>query len=140
MEWDTNYENGIIWQDLQHKELIESMLHLLNSIVEGNQDKDSFYKTIKFVKHYYISHFLTEEKYMIANNYPLLKDHLAQHKYFINEINSFISQCIFQDMESSVELLNKLTNWFYFHIQHTDKQLAKFLLKNECHGPDTPGM
>ena len=131
MEWDTNYENGLIWQDLQHKELIENMYSLLDAIVDSNTDKDSFYKTVNFVRKYYKSHFLIEEKYMREFDYPLIGAHLIQHKYFIDEFNAFISQCIYRENESSVELLNKLTSWFYNHIQSTDKILAKFILKNQ---------
>ncbi len=131
MEWDAKYEHGVIWQDLQHKELVEKMHQLLDSIIEIKKDKEIFYDTIKFLKDYHKRHFLIEEEYMIKHKYTGFKDHYKEHKYFTWFLNDFISQSIYREIETSVELLNECTNWFGNHIKTSDKLFAQFLLENQ---------
>jgi len=128
MEWINEYQHGIIWQDFQHKQLVDKMNELLNSLISG-QDKETFFETIRFVREYVNNHFKTEELYMKNWDYPAFKEHSRDHKAFIIDFNNHISKCIYQESESSVELINKLTQWFFNHTQTTDRDLAKFLLK-----------
>ena len=51
MEWITDYQHSIIWQDFQHKQLVDKMNELLNSLISG-QDKEKFFEMVKFVKEY----------------------------------------------------------------------------------------
>lgn len=130
MEWGEEYQLGIIWQDFQHKQLIDNINELLDSLITGNNDKDTFYKTIKFVREFSLNHFKLEELYMKKHAFPGLEDHVKEHRFFTNDLNHFISVCIYHEIESSTELLNKLSSWFSHHIQTTDKILAEFLIKS----------
>jgi hemerythrin-like metal-binding protein len=130
MEWGDNCQHGIIWQDFQHKQLVNIINGLLDSIIIGSGDKETFYKTIKFLKEFTYSHLGIEELYMRKYEFPGMRAHLAEHKFFIGDLNKFISVCIYHEQESSVELLNKLNTWFFHHTQTTDKILAEFILKN----------
>ena len=126
MKLDDNFKHGIIWQDIQHQQLLEAINKLVNSVTTGKNDKELFYKTINFIKEYISSHFSTEELYMKKYNYPETKKHIEEHQLFIDDFIKFISQSIYNDKESA-KLLYKLNEWFLNHIKTTDKQLAKFL-------------
>ena len=128
MEWISDYQHGIIWQDLQHRQLVDKMNELLESIISG-RDKEAFFETVKFVREYTTSHFRTEEMYMQTWEYPHREAHVREHRGFIDDFNSYLSKCIYHESESSAELINKLTTWFFNHTQTTDKKLAAFLLE-----------
>ena len=66
---------------------------------------------------------------MKKHDFPGMKDHAKEHRLFTNDLNKFISVCIYHKNESSTELLNKLNAWFYKHMQTTDRVLAEFLLE-----------
>ena len=127
MDWINDYQHGIIWQDYQHKQLVDKMNELLDSIISGH-DKEAFFEMVRFIKEYSKNHFKTEELYMKNWEYPKFKEHSKEHRDFIIDFNEHISKCIYQEKESSGELINKLTLWFFNHTQTTDRDLAKFLL------------
>lgn len=128
MEWDKKYQHGVIWQDFQHKQLVDKMSELLQALVSG-KDKDAFFETIRFLREYSDSHFRIEELYMEQHNFPDSREHASEHRKFVKTLNDFISQCIYQKAESSSELINTLSEWFFNHTQTTDKVLAEFLLE-----------
>lgn len=129
MEWGNDYEHGLIWQDFQHKQVVDHLNLLLDALISGTKEKETFYKTIKFVKDYSLDHFGLEELYMKNNNYPGMASHIREHRAFMKNFEKFISASIYHERESSSELLNKLTSWFFNHIHTSDKVLAEFLLK-----------
>ncbi len=131
MEWDENCEHGIEWQDNQHKELLEKINILLESVAIGKEDKEEFRQILIFISGYIKDHLTEEEYYMKKHGYPRLDNHIKEHQKFTEDFNIILSVFKYEGIESSVELLNKLTTWFFNHTQTTDKLLAKFLKKYE---------
>ncbi len=128
MEWDKKYQHGVIWQDFQHKQLVDKMSELLQSLVVGD-DKEAFFETIRFLREYSESHFKIEELYMKYYEFPGTKAHVLEHRKFVTDLNNFVSKCIYREAESSSELINSLSEWFFNHTQTTDKVLAEFLME-----------
>ena len=124
-----DYKHGVIWQDVQHQQLLDTTKKLLDSWVTADNDKESFFQTINFLKKYFASHFSIEEIHMKKYDYPEINKHLEEHRYFVSSFSKFVSQCIYSDKESAI-LLTSLNSWFFNHIMTTDKQLAQFLLKH----------
>ena len=131
MEWNENCHHGLKWQDQQHKQLFEKINELLESVLVGIEDKELFRKSIEFIAEYVKSHFKEEEYYMKKHGYARRDNHIEEHKRFIQDINLIVSEYKQNRPDSSVELLNTLTAFFFNHTQTTDKLLAKFLLKYE---------
>ena len=129
MEWREDCQHGIIWQDFQHKQLVDNINKLLDSVITGSNDTETFYRTVKFLKEFSHSHLKTEELYMRKYGFPEMRNHVEEHHDFINDFNKIIHEGTYQEIESSVELLNKLNTWFYKHTQTTDRVLAEFLLE-----------
>ncbi len=131
MEWGKDCQHGIKWQDHHHKQLVNTINILLDSIITGADDKETFDKTVKFIAEFSKVHFQAEELYMKKHGYPRRENHIKEHRCFIEDFNKFIYWHDYQGLESSSELLNKLNIWFFRHTQTTDKFLAEFLLKYE---------
>lgn len=129
MEWGEDLQHGLIWQDFQHKQLVDHINMLLDAVVTGNKDKEIFYKTVKFIKDYSQEHFGLEELYMARHAFPGMEGHIKAHKIFVKNFDQFVSASIYRQTESSTDLLNKLSAWFFNHIHTTDKVLAEFLIK-----------
>ncbi len=131
MEWTENCQHGLKWQDDQHKQLFENINKLQDSILIGDTGKEVFRENIKFLSEYIKVHFKEEEHYMTKHGYPRRENHIKEHKRFKEELKLIVAEYKDNRIDSSVELLNKLTAWFFNHTQTTDKLLAKFLLKYE---------
>ena len=68
---------------------------------------------------------------MKKHGYPRRDYHVREHQRFTAELHDLVKGCKYHGIESSVELLNKLDEWFFNHTQTTDKLLATFLIKYE---------
>jgi len=122
---------GVLWMDIQHRQLIEQIEALGSALTEGT-DKPRFFETMSFVERYIGEHFHTEEAYMKKLGYPGAERHLAAHSKFIGEFRRFKRNCIYRETESSRELLTRLSDWVLKHIPTEDKSLARFLYLNGC--------
>lgn len=133
MDWKEEFQHGLIWQDLQHRQLVEQINLLIQSVTTGNNDEMSFRKAAHFVIQYCNGHFKIEEEYMKKHGYPLMDSHIDQHTLFIKDFNEILKTQTNTDKEKSTMLLHKLMKWFTEHILTTDKLFASFLIRHGIH-------
>lgn len=130
MEWKEEFQHGVLWQDFQHRQLLDSINVLIKAVTTGNNDENAFRRTALFLKQYCDGHFKLEEAYMKKHGYSLLDAHIEQHHAFIKDFNFLLKQDL-NDAEKSAALLHKLLDWYAEHIVSSDKLLANFLLRHE---------
>ena len=119
-----DYKLGIIWQDIQHRRIVE-IIKKLNT----NQNVD--YKIIFDQLAFYIEdHFDAEEQYMREFAYDKTESHIEKHKTFRNTIFGVTNACFSYNAFHSC-ISSYLDEWFDNHILVVDKELAVFLLKCE---------
>jgi hemerythrin-like metal-binding protein len=120
----TDYKLGIIWQDVQHRRIIEIIKK-----INANQFID--YKNILDQLTFYVEdHFDTEEQYMHEVAYDKTESHIEEHKTFKNKFDE-LSKSYFIDNNFRLTLSSFLNDWFHNHVLVVDKELAVFLLKYE---------
>lgn len=121
---ENDYKLGIIWQDIQHRRIIE----IINNI---SRNAHVAYKYVFDELNFYIKdHFNTEEQYMLESAYDRTEEHIGEHKAFIKKIDELSTKCL-EDYDSHTRLSSFLSDWFLNHIFVVDKHLADFLLKYE---------
>jgi hemerythrin len=130
MTIDVKYETGVLWQDFQHKQLID----LFNKLRESkltNTDKNLYKYTLAFLAMYANQHFELEEEYMGKYNYPQIKRHSREHKIFVKELKKFRKEnSEFSDARTD-KLLTSMGEWILEHILEDDKKLGEFILNKE---------
>jgi len=124
--WSSEFENGIIWQDLQHRELIQAV-HKLYNAVASKQDDSVIQSIVEFLHDYTKNHFDMEERYMEESNYPDLLSHIERHKEFIQMLEDFESERTQTKYISNLSLCYDLNEWTLTHIRTYDRVLADFL-------------
>jgi len=124
--WSSEFENGIIWQDLQHRELIQAV-HKLYNAVASKQDDSVIQSIVEFLHDYTKNHFDMEERYMEESNYPDLLSHVERHKEFIQMLEDFESERTQTKYISNLSLCYDLNEWTLTHIRTYDRVLADFL-------------
>ena len=131
MEWTQDLSTGVNEIDDQHKELFLRINSLLDSCRQG-RGKAEVGKVIIFLEDYVLTHFGTEEKYMIESGYPDFVSHKAQHTEFIANFSELKGK--FQNEGVGVHVVlhaNRLVvDWLINHIRKKDKSLGGFLKTN----------
>ena len=124
MNDEIDYKLGIIWQDIQHRRIVE-----ITKELNTNQNVD--YKSIFDQLTFYIEdHFNTEEQYMRKFAYDKIESHIEGHKTFKNKFDE-LAKSFFIDDNFILTLSSFLNYWLPEHILVVDKELAAFLLKCE---------
>jgi len=124
MNDEIDYKLGIIWQDIQHRRIVE-----ITKELNTNQNVD--YKSIFDQLTFYIEdHFNTEEQYMRKFAYDKIESHIEEHKTFKNKFDE-LAKSFFIDDNFILTLSSFLNYWLPEHILVVDKELAAFLLKCE---------
>ncbi|MBW1719604.1 MAG: hemerythrin family protein [Deltaproteobacteria bacterium] len=128
IEWDESLSICVELVDEQHKMLIEK-LNDINQAIEQTLGAEKILKTLDFMVDYADFHFSTEEKHMIANEYPGYQEHKKAHEEFKGMINSMIED--FKE-DGATEGLAKsintfLMNWLVKHIKGADQEFGNWL-------------
>ena len=128
ISWNSSLAVGVELIDEQHKMLIEKMNDITKA-VEMHRGVPKIIKTLDFMIEYTDFHFGTEEKHMIAQEYPGYEAHKAQHEEFRKMVSDL--EMDFQEegvTESLAEAISTfLFNWLVNHIKGIDVQFGKYL-------------
>jgi len=130
MSFDAKYETGVVWQDFQHKQLID----LFQKIKEARlhkKDEKLFSYTVAFLAMYVNHHFSLEEEYMEKYQYPGKDAHRKEHQDFVKEIKAFRDENKGYSQRASDDLLTRMEDWILSHILEDDQKLGEFILTKE---------
>ncbi|NTW48862.1 MAG: hemerythrin family protein [Chlorobiales bacterium] len=125
-EWSAEFENGISWQDQQHRELIQSV-HKLYGAILSKQSDDAIQEIVNFLYNYTKNHFDMEERYMEAYLYPETDAHVFQHRSFIKMLEDFEEERRSGKTLANLALCYDLNKWTLNHIKTEDQRFADFL-------------
>ncbi len=129
--WSNSLKTGLEWQDAQHRELIDEMDLLLNSMETG-ASREALVEIFYFLDSYVIHHFGEEKTAMEKARYPELGLHLLEHTIFITSLVELKSDLSKNDVSPELKAKTKdqLIDWFVKHIGQVDKKLGAFLITN----------
>ena len=127
-KWDDKYSVGEPTIDKQHQKLLQEINLLLESIMDGSS-AEKIYEVIGFLEQYVKDHFLYEEQYMEAYNYPGLEEHKKHHAEFSVHYNQFKGDLKKHDSAEklSMEVEKYMGEWWTQHICHEDHQYAVYI-------------
>lgn len=123
--WNENFETGIAIIDEQHRELVDLLNQLSNTLVSG--DTPELERTFDKLAAYAKLHFDTEEEVWTPyfGDDPWLKDHQENHAAFIPSVNELKQEQVNKPLREVVEHIIKfLIRWLAFHIIDNDRRMA----------------
>lgn len=133
--WREEYSIGVPEVDEQHQQLLRKMRQLSDSFREGRtldvQD------ILKFLAGYAVHHFNTEEVLMQESRYPFAKQHIREHKTFIQYFTRLCQEIELSAPNSAyvtfrIQLL--LVDWLINHTTKTDRHLGVYLRNKDIAG------
>ena len=121
IEWDDKYSLGISIIDNEHRKFID-VINKAYVAKEQNDNPKEVQNLLKVMTDYSVSHFTTEEAYMLKYNYPEYKYHKEEHHDFTMTTLANLRKVIKGDYQIANELLEYLKQWLVNHIQGTDRK------------------
>lgn len=127
--WKDSYKIGVELIDKQHRELFNTVEHLLD--VMGKDDiedrKKECMSTISFLKNYVVKHFSTEEEYQASIQYSGIEEHKKQHREFTARVLNYEQEIIKSNFDFKVikSFIGTLTAWLIYHVADADQKITK---------------
>ena len=113
--------------DEQHHQQVDILNRLNAFIKDTTLVKQGLPELLKELSDYTKYHFSTEEKLMVDRGYGDIREHLAEHAFFIERIVLFRKAFESNDMNVLDEMLYFLMIWLQDHILIVDHKLCAFL-------------
>jgi hemerythrin len=116
--------SDIIWQDTQHQVLFE----LIDQIKDVPFDPDILVRLKLYAEH----HFILEETYMQALDYPHRDAHILAHDRFREELAAMLETDPSMHLALQVSLSDFLYKWLKLHVLGIDKEFEDFVLNSSA--------
>jgi len=127
MSWSDKLSVGVEALDNDHKKLIEMINELYDGIVSG-QNKEIIASIIDRLVQYTRYHFTREEELFARTDYANAMAHKLEHDEMANWAIQVELEFHTGTLPApSLEVINRLKDWFFDHINGTDRQYAKHL-------------
>lgn len=126
IEWKDAYSVGVPAVDEEHRELIELINSLYDSMRSPEQDTD----VREFLGEIYAriaSHFALEELIMRQNEYDEYREHKLEHEQLLDEIRDIMDDYEDGKLLDEAELARRLDAWFSEHFRTKDARLHRRL-------------
>ena len=124
------YYTGVVWQDFQHRQLMDLFFKVKEAKAKKQGD-EVFKYSLAFLAMYVNHHFKLEEEYMDIYYYPDIELHKKEHKDLTKKIKAFRKSHTEYDDQAIDKLLVTLNNWILNHSLENDKKLGEYIVSCE---------
>ena len=127
VRWKPEYSVGIESIDAQHRQLIE-LINRLQNTVDYATGGDYERAALDAVVEYTVNHFRYEEELMQEHDYPSFETHRAEHQKMVARVEELLSAYRADEDRALQDALAFLKSWLINHINGTDQQYSEFLI------------
>jgi hemerythrin len=127
LEWESDFETGNEYVDLQHRYFLDLINRIRNKFMDTN---DVAYKgkLINELKKYADFHFTSEENLATSHNLPEdISSHHQRHLELLEEFDHH-AEDLDNGLKTIDEFLGFLSDWFIGHTIYEDKKLFKKII------------
>jgi hemerythrin len=130
--WLSAYEVNVAEIDEQHRELFRMFNDLLDAMWDG-KGKSIMQEKLQFLANYAVTHFTTEENYMIRYNFPNYTIHKKAHDDFTAGVVDFLKSYELEGAKTDalVSVVQDLGTWTRDHIRDMDQEMGQYLMNNQ---------
>jgi hemerythrin-like metal-binding protein len=134
-EWKNDYLIGVNAIDEQHKQIFR-LAERFHAAVIANKGKAMLDEALDTLDRYTTGHFQVEERLMVADGYPELRQHLTQHHELRERLLD--SQKRLEEGEVVTICLLQFMSRIAAHIASSDQELGEYhRARNQAEHPRT---
>ncbi len=129
--WRAAYDTGHPNIDEQHHHLVEIYEKLRDAVRSGSESTTE--EVLVGLKEYSLEHFADEKKLMENSGYPLMTEHLHEHRQFVRRLEQLSSAIRVGDRSTRTILfwINIfLFDWLATHSSKIDRHLARYIARS----------
>jgi hemerythrin len=129
IKWENRFSVNVSKIDEDHKLFIL----IINKVIVAKQENNKheiISDALNEMTAYAISHFKSEEGYMLDLDYPEYQQHKNEHKVFLKTTVDFCKRVMNRDSNIIDDLCEFIEQWLLEHIQGTDKKFSECFNKN----------
>ena len=124
--WSDKYQVGIDFADVQHKQLVDIINGLHQSVIEG-KDKVVIGRALNRLILYANAHFAAEEKILQSCGYPDFLAHHTEHERLAYAVIDFYQYLMSFETKITAQTVEFLRDWLGKEILDVDMKFAPFL-------------
>lgn len=124
LRWREEFSVGIEEVDHEHKELIELIGNLQQSL-HGGADTDQVVEALGEIYAQISAHFALEEKMMRKTRYPQFADHKEDHETLLDDLRDIMDEVEDDGVLDESRLTDDLDRWFSDHFRTHDAKLHR---------------
>ena len=128
--WDESLSVGNQRIDNQHKQLIQILNRLINSLYT-DFDRVLFSEILSELLEYSRVHFRDEELLLEEKKYPKLADHHNEHRDFKLELAKICESILQGNTQVNLKLVEYLSNWYVNHICVSDQDYKHYMINSD---------
>ncbi len=125
-EWQDSLFTGVAQIDEHHLHLVDLLNETHRNFLR-NASPNILAELFEELIDYATYHFAAEEKIMVENGYPEIRQHLLEHVKFSTEVIAMNTNYLNRQKPFFLEIFTFLHNWLKTHILQTDSKLGRFL-------------
>ena len=133
IRWSGKMSVGVPELDDDHK----GLLVVINELeVHANEEADEevVRRSLNWLLRYAQTHFAREQAVMTCCNYPMLSEHIDEHRDFVNRMRGSIAAFDANPDDAAAEirdtLISYLEKWWRHHILSEDMKYKRFAEQN----------
>ncbi len=129
IKWENRFSVNVSKIDEEHKFFI-LIINKVNAAKQKNNEHGNVSDALNEMTAYALSHFKSEEGYMLKFDYPEYEQHKKEHKEFLMTTVGFCQRIMDRDYTIIDDLREFLEQWLAIHIQGTDKKYTECFNKS----------
>ena len=126
LQWKSEYAIGIEAVDHEHREMID----LINGLHDSLSEPETDITVAEFLGEIYAkiaAHFALEERVMRERGYDEFADHKGDHERLLDDIREIMDDYELRGAFDADTLAERLSDWFGTHFSTKDARLHKHL-------------
>ena len=124
IEWKDKYSIGFKNIDEHHKHLVDLLNKTYRLMLDGDSKEDLskiLYELIDYANY----HFSAEEQLMDRYKHQFVKQHIAEHLYFMDRVLKFEKEFAGDNADFTIEIFIFMKDWLLNHILITDRLMGE---------------
>lgn len=126
IEWTQKHSVAVPDMDQQHRRLFE-LANVLHEAMRAGRGTAALSACLDDLYNYTSGHFAAEEDFMKRVHYPLLGEHILEHRQLQQKVEQLRRKLAAGEPVLTMDVMDFVRDWLDKHIMETDARYGRFM-------------